>query len=112
MIKAIDTRAIERSATLLAAMANPKRLEILSLLVSAELPVGLLAENVGLSQSALSQHLAKLRAEKLVSTRREAQTIYYSSRSPAVLGILAELDNIFGNERESDAKKELKTANR
>jgi DNA-binding transcriptional ArsR family regulator len=110
MIKTTNTQMIERSATLLTAMANPKRLEILSLLVSAELPVGVLAENVGLSQSALSQHLAKLRAEKLVSTRREAQTIYYSSRSPAVLAILAELDNIFGNNGENTAKKTPKTA--
>jgi len=87
---------MEKSSALLAAMANPKRLAILDLLVQGELPVGELANQVGLSQSALSQHLSKLRAQKLVSTRRNAQTIYYSSRSPAVRAILATLEEIFG----------------
>jgi DNA-binding transcriptional ArsR family regulator len=84
---------MERAAALLSAMGNPKRLEILSLLVEAELPVGSLADLVGLSQSALSQHLAKLRAQKLVSTRRDAQMIYYSAKSPVVLRIFSALDD-------------------
>ncbi|MCM2291161.1 metalloregulator ArsR/SmtB family transcription factor [Allorhizobium sp. BGMRC 0089] len=83
------------AASLLTAMANPKRLMILCSLVQGEVPVGVLATQVGLSQSALSQHLSKLRAQKLVKTRRDAQTIYYSSTSDAVLKILNTLEGIF-----------------
>ena len=57
--------------------------------------VGVLADAVGLSQSALSQHLAKLRTGKFVTTRRDAQTIYYSSRSSEVSRLLQTLDGIF-----------------
>ncbi|MGG7519053.1 ArsR/SmtB family transcription factor [Allorhizobium undicola] len=83
------------AAGLLTAMANPKRLMILCSLVQGEVPVGVLASQVGLSQSALSQHLSKLRAQKLVKTRRDAQTIYYSSTSDAVIKILDTLEEIF-----------------
>ena len=83
------------AAGLLSAMANPKRLLILCCLVKGEMAVGALAVQVGLSQSALSQHLSKLRAQKLVNTRRDAQTIYYSCSSPAVLKILATLEDIY-----------------
>ncbi len=83
------------AAALLSAMANPKRLLILTSLVKGEVPVGVLATQVGLSQSALSQHLSKLRAQKLVKTRRDAQTIYYSSNSEPVMKILATLEDIY-----------------
>ncbi len=83
------------AAALLSAMANPKRLLILCSLVKGEVPVGVLATQVGLSQSALSQHLSKLRAQKLVKTRRDAQTIYYSSNSEPVIKILATLEEIY-----------------
>jgi DNA-binding transcriptional ArsR family regulator len=83
------------AAALLAALANPKRLLILCNLVRGEMPVGALANQVGLSQSALSQHLSKLRAQKLVRTRRDAQTIYYSSNCEEVLTMLAALDSLF-----------------
>ncbi|MDQ0454451.1 ArsR/SmtB family transcription factor [Rhizobium paknamense] len=83
------------AAGLLTAMANPKRLMILCSLVQGEVPVGVLASQVGLSQSALSQHLSKLRAQKLVKTRRDAQTIYYSSTSDAVIKVLGTLEDIF-----------------
>ncbi|HBF29603.1 metalloregulator ArsR/SmtB family transcription factor [Rhizobium sp.] len=86
------------AAGLLTAMANPKRLMILCSLVQGEVPVGVLASQVGLSQSALSQHLSKLRAQKLVKTRRDAQTIYYSSTSDAVMKVLGTLENIFCNQ--------------
>jgi DNA-binding transcriptional ArsR family regulator len=85
------------AAALLSAMANPKRLMILCNLVNGEIPVGVLANQVGLSQSALSQHLSKLRAQKLVKTRRDAQTIYYSSNSPQVLTLLSALESIYGD---------------
>ncbi len=83
------------AAGLLSAMANPKRLMILCSLVEGEVPVGVLATQVGLSQSALSQHLSKLRAQRLVKTRRDAQTIYYSSTSDSVKKILATLEGIY-----------------
>lgn len=83
------------AAGLLSAMANPKRLMILCSLVEGEVPVGVLATQVGLSQSALSQHLSKLRAQRLVKTRRDAQTIYYSSTSESVKKILATLEGIY-----------------
>ena len=83
------------AAALLSAMANPKRLLILCNLVRGEIPVGAPAQEVGLSQSALSQHLSKLRAQKLVKTRRDAQTIYYSSNSEQVLKILEALTDIY-----------------
>ncbi|CAN7535176.1 transcriptional regulator [Metarhizobium album] len=83
------------AAGLLSAMANPKRLMILCSLVKGEVPVGVLANQVGLSQSALSQHLSKLRAQKLVKTRRDAQTIYYSSTSEAVIKMLDTLEEIY-----------------
>ena len=93
------------AAALLSAMANPKRLLILTSLVKGEVPVGVLATQVGLSQSALSQHLSKLRAQKLVKTRRDAQTIYYSSNSESVKKILASLEEIY-----CQAQKSSKTA--
>ena len=83
------------AAGLLSAMANPKRLMILCSLVKGEVPVGVLANQVGLSQSALSQHLSKLRAQKLVKTRRDAQTIYYSSTSESVMKVLETLEEIY-----------------
>ncbi len=76
-------------------MANPKRLMIFCSLVEGEVAVGALATQVGLSQSALSQHLSKLRAQKLVKTRRDAQTIYYSSTSESVIKILGTLQDIY-----------------
>lgn len=89
------------AAGLLSAMANPKRLMILCSLVEGEVPVGVLATQVGLSQSALSQHLSKLRAQRLVKTRRDAQTIYYSSSSEAVKKILGSLEEIYCQQQSS-----------
>lgn len=86
----------EVASDFLSAMANPRRLLILRVLVQGEVAVGALATQVGLSQSALSQHLSKLRAQNLVTTRRDAQTIYYSSKSEAVLTVLDALDRIYG----------------
>jgi len=82
---------IEPAAAVLKAMANPQRLKILCLLAERELSVGQLESLVGLSQSALSQHLAKLRQDKLVRTRRERQTIYYALNGPTALTIMTAL---------------------
>lgn len=79
---------------LLKAMANENRLRILCLLDDAELSVSELNSKLSLSQSALSQHLAILRREGMVSTRRASQTIYYSlqgEHARRVIGTLAGL---------------------
>ena len=84
----------KRASILLKAMSNQHRLLILCQLVPSEKCVGELEKVVGLSQSALSQHLARLRRNELVSTRREAQTIYYSlagEEASAVIETLYEL---------------------
>jgi len=65
------------AADLLKAMANPHRLQVLCVLGEGELSVGALNNCIKLSQSALSQHLAVLRADGLVHTRRQSQTIFY-----------------------------------
>lgn len=83
------------AALLLSALANQKRILILCNLVKEEIPVGVLAEKVGLSQSALSQHLSKLKALNLVTTRRSAQTIYYSSPNPQVHTLLTTLEKLY-----------------
>ena len=97
------------AARLLRALANDKRLMLLCLLVEGESSVGELNARVDLSQSALSQHLSKLRAQNLVSTRRDAQTIYYSSKSDAVLTILDALDRIY-NAGNGATEKRLRIA--
>ena len=66
---------------LLKALSNESRLAILCLLCDGERPVGELVRDIGLSQSALSQHLARLRVQGLVTTRRQGQTIYYTLAS-------------------------------
>ena len=81
-----------RSAAILNAMANAKRLEILLLLCQDEWGVGELAKRVGLSNSALSQHLAKLRAAQLVSKRKLHHSAFYCCMSHDVRGILSALD--------------------
>lgn len=73
-------------------MGNAKRFAILKILSDGERSVGSINEHVDLSQSALSQHLAILRAADLVAVRRRAQTIHYSIKSAAVLIILQLLE--------------------
>lgn len=68
----------EAAAALLKQLANTNRLMILCALVGGEKSVNVLNEQVPLSQSALSQHLGRLRAAGLVATRRDGKLIYYS----------------------------------
>lgn len=89
-------RQAGEAVALLKAMANEARLLVLCHLAeSGELSVGALVDRVGLSQSALSQHLAKLREEGLVATRKEAQTVYYSVCDPRAGQLLALLHDLF-----------------
>jgi ArsR family transcriptional regulator, virulence genes transcriptional regulator len=84
------------AACLMKALGNEKRLMILcKLLEVGEMSVMPLCKAVGLSQSALSQHLAKMRAEKLVDYRRESQTLFYRVADPNVKRIVKTLKSIF-----------------
>ena len=82
-------------SVILKQLANPYRLIILCSLAQKELAVGDLNEQVDLSQSALSQHLAKLRESKIVTTRRESQTIYYRISNPKIQHLLEVLQQQF-----------------
>lgn len=84
------------AATMLKALGNEKRLMILcKLLEHREMSVNTLTEEVGLSQSALSQHLAKMREENIVGTRRDAQQIFYHVSDPRVRKILSTLKAVY-----------------
>jgi ArsR family transcriptional regulator, virulence genes transcriptional regulator len=85
-----------RASRLLKALGNERRLAILCHLSEREHSVTELCRLVGLSQSALSQHLAKLRRDNLVRTRRAAQTVYYSLGSHEVEPLLRSLTDVFG----------------
>jgi DNA-binding transcriptional ArsR family regulator len=81
------------AAALLKALANDQRLLVLCSLLDGPLSVGEINERVELSQSALSQHLAVLRTARIVTTRRESQTIYYAlaeGPAPKVMEVLYE----------------------
>ena len=83
-------------AELLSALANGPRLLIMCHLATAgELPVGAIVSRIGLSQSALSQHLAKLRERGLVAYRRDRQSLYYRVADPRVLRVLDLLHELY-----------------
>jgi DNA-binding transcriptional ArsR family regulator len=85
-----------RAAGLMRALSNESRLLVLCHLAeSEELAVGELVERIGLTQSALSQHLAKLRDEGLVATRKESQTVFYRICDPRARQVLALLHDLF-----------------
>jgi DNA-binding transcriptional ArsR family regulator len=95
-MKAIDLEPrSDDAAELLAAMGNPKRLLILCNLLNAELSVRELAACVDLAQSPLSQHLSKLRLLRLVSARRDGQSIRYRLASEEVARLLHTLHGIY-----------------
>ncbi|MEE9453226.1 MAG: metalloregulator ArsR/SmtB family transcription factor [Paracoccaceae bacterium] len=93
----LEDKAIEAS-NLLKIMSNQWRLLILCNLMQGESSVQELQNRLGLGQSALSQHLAILRHERLVNTRREAQSIYYSIASPEAEQILGTLHKLYCTE--------------
>lgn len=95
----MKTQELEAKAAMvtrfLKAMANPSRLLVLCQLADGEKSVGELGEAVGLSQSALSQHLAVLRREEVVKTRREGQNIYYLLASAEATAVMHTLYEVF-----------------
>ncbi len=98
----------DAAEALLKAAANRNRLVILCELLQGERSVSALQSATALSQSALSQHLARLREDKLVSTRRESQAIYYSLSSTPIarlIGLLSELSCAPGREARTPRPK-------
>lgn len=85
----------ERAVTLLRLLANEKRLMILCQLADGEMAVGDIQSHVRLSQSALSQHLALLRTEGIVATRREGQAVFYRLDDPAAMRVIETLAELF-----------------
>ncbi|MDD4556289.1 MAG: metalloregulator ArsR/SmtB family transcription factor [Alphaproteobacteria bacterium] len=80
---------VKEAVSLLKALSNIKRLEIICAIEQEEQKVNDLVKQIGISQSSLSQHLAVLRKAKVVKTKRKAQEIYYSVKSEKVREILS-----------------------
>ena len=97
-IKSLLPKA-EKAEAFLKALASKHRLMVLCELHQGERSVGALVEAVGLSQSALSQHLARLRQDGLVATRRDAQTIYYTLANEDASRVMALLYELFCADR-------------
>jgi DNA-binding transcriptional ArsR family regulator len=95
----LDFDTMRRNASdavsLLKGLANESRLMIVCVLAEGELSVGQLNQRIKLSQSALSQHLAVLREQGLVQTRRESQTIYYRLADSAAIDIIGLLHDVY-----------------
>jgi len=95
----LDYESMKRNATdavsLLKGLANESRLMIMCVLAEGEVSVGQLNQRIKLSQSALSQHLAVLRDQGLVQTRRESQTIYYKLEDSAAMNIIELLHDFY-----------------
>jgi DNA-binding transcriptional ArsR family regulator len=95
----LDFDAMRRNASdavsLLKGLANESRLMIVCVLAEGEMSVGQLNQRIKLSQSALSQHLAVLREQGIVQTRRESQTIYYRLSDTAAVDIIELLHDVY-----------------
>ncbi len=92
------------ATNLLKSMANETRLMILCQLIEGERSVSSLLESFPLSQSALSQHLTILRRERLVNTRRDAQSVFYSLSSEEVRAVIGTLYKIFCDKCSTDGQ--------
>ncbi|MGD8681924.1 MAG: metalloregulator ArsR/SmtB family transcription factor [Lysobacterales bacterium] len=88
-------KAAQKASDLMKTLGHKDRLMVLCHLTSGEKSVGELAGLLSIPQSPLSQHLARMRKENLVTTRREAQTIYYSIASPEAASIVAVMHELF-----------------
>jgi DNA-binding transcriptional ArsR family regulator len=97
-IRELEARAGD-AAELMKLLANDQRLIILCRLSEGELSVSELGQHVNLAQSALSQHLAKLRAHGVVATRREGQNIYYRLANSIAHRLVGALCDLYGGKR-------------
>jgi len=84
-----------RACDFLRSIAHPQRLLVLCQLSQAERPVGELAALLGMRQSTLSQHLARLKAEGLVAARRDGTSIRYSLARTEILPVIEALYTVF-----------------
>jgi DNA-binding transcriptional ArsR family regulator len=98
------------AAQLMKALSNPHRLAILCRLLEGEKSVGQLVALIGLSQSALSQHLARLRRDRLVRTRRVAQTIYYALDGAHARTVLDTLHQLYCRDGATAGREPLPVA--
>jgi DNA-binding transcriptional ArsR family regulator len=89
----------QAAARLMKLLSSEQRLILLCRLIEGECSVGDLANYVALAPSAASQHLAKLRAEGIVSTRREGQTIYYQIADPKTVRVIDVLCELYRKKR-------------
>ena len=98
-VETLDLSQMQHNAAkavrLLKSLANENRLMIMCVLAEGEHSVGALNQRIPLSQSALSQHLALLREQGLVTTRRESQTIYYSLTDSEAMLVVERLHDIY-----------------
>ncbi len=94
-VAVLEPRAAD-AARMLKLLSNDQRLTVLCRLSGGEMSVSELGKHISLTQSALSQHLAKLRAEGLVATRRKAQTIYYRLDDPIAERLIGVLCDLYG----------------
>ena len=90
-----NKKSMHLKSTLLKALANPHRLLIIQLLSKKAYPVGQLESILGISQSALSQHLAILRKNRIVKTRRSAQTIFYKVANRDIMLMINRIFELF-----------------
>ena len=96
-------QSADRASSLMKTLGHKDRLMILCQLADGEKSVGEIADLLQISQSPLSQHLSRMRKEKLVDTRRQAQTIYYSLKSGEASRIVEVLYELFCSAEGCDA---------
>jgi ArsR family transcriptional regulator len=94
-LEQFEARAGEVAAMLKALASRPRLMVLCKLVEQGEMRVGEIADALGLSQSALSQHLAKMRDEGLVGFRREGQSLFYSIADPRCEALLATLHRLY-----------------
>ncbi len=95
----------DEAAEFLGLMSSPHRLRILCLLIEGEMSVGELAETTKMRQATVSQHLALLRAHKIVATRREGTTVFYSIEHPGAEAIIETLHRVYCQPAKASRRK-------
>lgn len=88
-------KEIEQAAFALKAMSHPLRLKIMCVLGASEMSVQDIVEQVGTTQSNISQHLAILREKEVLCTRKDANRVYYRIADPRTLKLIALLREVF-----------------
>ncbi len=94
---AADGRIFELQADICQTLANPKRLQIISLLKKGELSVGDMVKAMGIAKANLSQHLSSMRQKGILIARREGTSIYYRLASPKITEACAAMREVLMN---------------